>query len=68
MSRKTYRKSSPPEDLYVVLNQSGEVYVGLKGGYPQYSPNWEEAKPLFINNTSHLLKEKGTELIKESEL
>ena len=68
MKRKPYNKTNPPEDSYVVINQNGEVYVGLKGGYPVYSSNWEEAKPLFIENTSYLLKEKGTELIKESEL
>jgi len=68
MKRKPYNKTNPPEDSYVVINQNGEVYVGLKGGYPVYSNNWSQAKPLFIGNTSHLLKEKGTELIKESEL
>jgi hypothetical protein len=68
MKRKPYNKTNPPEDSYVVINQNGEVYVGLKGGYPVYSNNWSQAKPLFIENTSHLLKEKGTELIKESEL
>lgn len=68
MSRKTYRKSNPPEDFYVVVNQNGEVYVGLKSGYPEYSDDWSEAKPLFIENTEMLLRENGTELIKESEL
>ena len=68
MKRKPYNKTNPPEDSYVVINQNGEVYVGLKGGYPVYSNNWSQAKPLFIGNTLFLLKEKGTELIKESEL
>ena len=68
MKRRPYRKTNPPEDLYVVVNQNGEVYVGLKSGYPVYSNDWSQAKPLCITNTTHLLKEKGTELIKESEL
>lgn len=68
MTKRTYKKTPPPQDMYVVINQRGEVFTGLKGGYPQYSPNWAEAKPLCITNTNYLLKEKGTELIKESEL
>ena len=68
MTKRTYKKTPPPKDMYVVVNQHGGVYTGLKGGYPQYSYNWEDAKPLHIENTSYLLKEKGTELIKESEL
>ena len=67
-TKRQYRKSSPQEDMYVVINQDGEVFTGLKGGYPVYSNDWSQAKPLFITNTTHLLKEKGTELIKESEL
>ena len=68
MTKRHYRKSPSPVDMYVVVNQEGEVFTGLKSGYPQYSSNWAEAKPLCITNTNYLLKEKGTELIKESEL
>jgi hypothetical protein len=68
MIKRTYKKTSPFLERYIVVNQDGGVFVGLRGGYPQYSSNWGEAKPLFIENTSYLLKEKGTELIKESEL
>ena len=66
--KRNYRKSLPPLDMYVVVNQRGEVFTGLKGGYPQYSSDWSLAKPLCITNTNYLLKEAGTELIKESEL
>lgn len=66
--KRNYRKSPPPVDMYVVVNQEGEVFTGLKGGYPHYSSNWTEAKPLCITNTKYLLREHGTELIKESEL
>jgi hypothetical protein len=68
MIKRTYKKTPPFLERYIVVNQDGGVFVGLRGGYPQYSSNWSEAKPLFIENTSYLLKEKGTELIKESEL
>jgi hypothetical protein len=64
------RKRNKPvqEDTYVVVNKNGQVFTGLKGGYPDYSDDWSEAKPLFMNNTELLLRENGTELIKESEL
>jgi hypothetical protein len=68
MSRRPYRKSLPPQEMYVVVNKHGEIFTGLKGGYPEYSSNWFHAKPLFLENTKHLLREHGTELIKESEL
>jgi hypothetical protein len=64
------RKRNKPvkEENYVVVNKEGQVFMGLKGGYPEYSDDWSQAKPLFIDNTEILLREKGTELIKESEL
>lgn len=68
MKRRPYKKTPPQPDMYVVINQDGEVFIGLKGGYPAYSSNWSQAKPLFIENTKYLLREKGNELIKESEL
>jgi hypothetical protein len=68
MTRRPYRKSLPYREMYVVVNKHGEIFTGLKGGYPEYSSDWAQAKPLFIENTKHLLRENGTELIKESEL
>jgi hypothetical protein len=67
---RVIRKRNKPvqEEQFVVVNKNGQVFTGLKGGYPDYSDDWSEAKPLFINNTELLLREYGTELIKESEL
>jgi len=67
---KTVRKRNKPvqEETYVVVNRDGQVFVGLKGGYPSYSDDYSEAKPLFIDNTRYLLKEAGTELINSKEL
>ena len=67
MKRRKYRKYIPPE-LYVVLNQNGEAFTGIKGGKFQYSSDWSKAKPLGIDHTGYLLREKGNELIKETEL
>lgn len=55
-------------DRYVVVNQDGEVFVGLKCGYFEYSNDWSRAKPLDLSNTHYLMRVKGNELIKESEL
>jgi hypothetical protein len=64
------RKRNKPvkEDSFVVVNKDGQAFIGLQGGYPVYSDDWSKAKPLFIENTEMLLREHGTELIKESEL
>lgn len=62
------RVKEPKPDQYVVINQDGAVYVGMKGGAFQYSYDWSEAKPLGLSNTHYLMRIKGNELIKESEL
>ncbi len=64
------RKRNKPvrEESYIVVNKDGQAFMGLKGGYPEYSDDWSQAKPLFMDNTTMLLRENGTELIKESEL
>jgi len=66
--KRTYRKSTPLPERYVVLNQDGGVFVGMLGGKFYYSQDWSKAKPLGLSNTHYLMKEKGNELIKESEL
>ena len=66
--KRSYRKSSPLPERYVVLNQDGEAFVGMLGGKFQYSQDWSKAKPLGLSNTHYLMREKGNELIKESEL
>jgi hypothetical protein len=64
------RKRNKPlrEDNFIVVNKDGQAFIGLQGGYPVYSDDWAEAKPLFIDNTEMLLREKGTELLNTSEL
>ena len=68
-TRRQYRKSLPPQQMYVVINKEGEVYTGLYGGDTQWSYDWFEAKPLQKENTSWLLRHNpGAEIIKEEEL
>ena len=55
--------------MYVVINREGEVYTGLIRGYTQWSYNWKQAKPLYVENTTLLLEEnRGAELINEEEI
>lgn len=56
------------EESFVVLNSKMEVYTGMLGGKFIFSPDWSKAKPLFKDNAKYILMEKGTELIKETEL
>jgi hypothetical protein len=50
------------------MNQNGQVYVGLKGGKPEYSDKWSDYKPLNEPNTTLLrYLDSKIELIKEEE-
>jgi hypothetical protein len=55
-------------EYYVVLNQDGEAFTGMKAGKFQYTADWKKAKPLPLSNTQMLMAEWGNELVKESEL
>jgi len=66
MIRKRHKPIQP--ETFVVVNRDGQAFIGLKGGYPVYSDDWSEAKPLHKDNTYHLLRENGTELLNTSEL
>jgi hypothetical protein len=67
---KTIRKRNKPvpQETYIVVNKDGQAFMGLQGGYPVYSDDWSEAKPLPIDNTAMLLRDQGTELLNTSEL
>ena len=55
--------------MYVIINREGEVFTGLLRGYTQWSYDWKQAKPLYVENTSILLEEnRGAELINEEEI
>lgn len=68
-TRRQYRKSPQPTQMYIVVNKEGEVFTGLQQGYTQWSYNWIEGKPLLKENTSWLLRHNpGAEVIKEEEI
>lgn len=35
-----------PEPAFIILNEAAQVFCGLKHGYPAFSDNLEDAKPL----------------------
>jgi hypothetical protein len=66
---RTPKRPISKKPMYVVINREGEVYTGLIRGYTQWSYNWQQAKPLYVENTSILLEEnRGAELINEEEI
>jgi hypothetical protein len=66
---RTPKRLISEKPMYVVINREGEVYTGLIRGYTQWSYNWQQAKPLYVENTSILLEEnRGAELINEEEI
>jgi hypothetical protein len=58
------KKKEPEEPQFIVLNEYCQVFSGLKGGYPVFSDNLDEARPLTNINqfknvqygTSHKLE------------
>ena len=58
MKKKTKYVES---DYYVVINEDGEVYTGMKSGEFNYSGDWSEGKPLDLQSTSYLIKLKGND-------
>jgi hypothetical protein len=52
MMRK--KDKEPREQFYLVINADGLAFSGLKHGTPQWEMNWNEAKPLLLDNTTFL--------------
>jgi hypothetical protein len=61
------KKQEIKEPQYVVMNDKDEVFVGLLGGNFVFSPNWEEAKPLYLSNTQLLTSGEKCILIEANE-
>lgn len=41
-----------PQQQFILINEYAQVFCGLKRGYPNFSDNWDEAKPL--NNANQV--------------
>jgi hypothetical protein len=52
-------KKSKQEPQFIVLNEYAQVFCGLQGGYPAFSDNLDEAKPLE-NDSQIQMIQRGT--------
>jgi len=58
---KKLKQPEPPE--FFLLNEHAQVFAGLRYGYPHFSDNWDEAKPLTNNNQVKMIQ-RGTNFTK----
>ena len=60
------KKREPKPQEFILLNEYCQVFCGLKGGYPAFSDNLDEAKPLS-NNEQVRMVQQGTNFKLEKE-
>ena len=53
------KKLKQKEIQFIVLNEYAQVFCGLKGGYPAFSDDLDEAKPL-TNDSQIRMIQQGT--------
>jgi hypothetical protein len=46
-----------PEPAFIVLNEATQVFCGLKGGYPAFSDELEDAKPLHRDSQVKMIQQ-----------
>ena len=61
-------RGTQSQDWYIVVNKEGKAFTGLSYRKFLFTDNWDQAKPLRKENTSLLLREPGSELIKLEDL
>lgn len=60
------KRCEPKPKQFIVLNEYCQVFCGLQGGYPAFSDNLEEAKPLERDSQIRLIQQ-GTSFRLEKE-
>lgn len=60
------KKREPKPQEFILLNEYCQVFCGLKGGYPAFSDNLDEAKPLSNNEQIRMIQQ-GTNFKLEKE-
>lgn len=60
------KKREPKPQEFILLNEYCQVFCGLKGGYPAFSDNLDEAKPLSNNEQVRMIQQ-GTNFKLEKE-
>ena len=52
------KKNRPkPEPTFIVLNELAQVFCGLRGGYPEFSDNFDSAKPLYNKEQVRMIQQ-----------
>lgn len=44
--RKLLNKQEAKQKEFIIVNELAEVFFGLKGGAPQFTNDWDKAKPM----------------------
>lgn len=66
MGRKLKKSIEPKLPEFIILNENCQVFCGLQGGYPAFSDNIEDAKPL-TNDGQLRMVQHGTSFKLEKE-
>jgi hypothetical protein len=66
MGRKPKKSREPKLPEFIVLNEYCQVFCGCKGGYPAFSDNLDEAKPLVRDSQVRTIQQ-GTSFKLEKE-
>jgi hypothetical protein len=52
------KKNRPkPDPTFIVLNELAQVFCGLRGGYPEFSDDFDSAKPLVNDEQVRMIKQ-----------
>jgi len=52
------KKNKPkPEPTFIVLNELAQVFCGLRGGYPDFSDDFDSAKHLVNDEQIKMIKQ-----------
>jgi hypothetical protein len=55
------KKDKPkPDPTFIVLNELAQVFCGLRGGYPEFSDDFDSAKPLVNDDQVKMIKQGTT--------
>ena len=52
------KKNIPkPDPTFIVLNELAQVFCGLRGGYPEFSDDFDSAKPLVRDEQVRMIQQ-----------
>jgi hypothetical protein len=54
LNKKTRPK---PEPTFILLNEYCQVFCGLRGGYPEFSDDFDDGKPLVRDEQVRMIQQ-----------